>query len=65
MKILIHKTRKEKNITLEELEILTGISKTTLSSIENEKTSPRMHQLEAIAIALNVKVTDLFESEYK
>ena len=44
---------------------MTGISKSTLNNIDNEKVSPTLKQLEAIAKALNVKITDLFESEYK
>lgn len=65
MKILTYKVRKAKKVTLTQLEAMTGISKTTLNDIENEIMSPKMKQLEAIAIALNVRITDLFESEYK
>lgn len=65
MKILIYEARKKKNLTLRQLEALTGINRTTLNFIENGKASPKMCQLEAIAIALDVKITDLFESEYK
>lgn len=65
MKILTYKVRKEKKVTLTQLEAMTGISKTTLNDIENGKMSPKMKQLEAIAIALGVRITDLFESEYK
>lgn len=43
----------------------TGIGKSTLNNIENDKVSPTLFQLETIAIALKVKVTDLFESEYE
>ena len=59
------KARTDKNLTLVELSKLTGISKTTLNDIENGKTSPTLRQLEYIAIALNVRITDLFDSEYK
>lgn len=65
MKILIWKARKEKNLTLKQLEVLTGISKTTLNYIENGERSPKLEQLEKIAIVLNVRMTDLFESKYK
>ena len=37
----------------------------TLNNIENGKVSPTLFQLETIAIALEVRITDLFESEYK
>jgi transcriptional regulator with XRE-family HTH domain len=52
-------------LTLKQLEALTGISKSTLNTIENGITSPTLRQLEAIAAALDVKITDLFDSEYK
>lgn len=44
---------------------LTGISKTTLNDIENNKISPTIKQLENIAKALDIKITDLFDSRYK
>jgi len=65
MKILTWQARTKKDITLMQLEQMTGISKTTLNYIENGITSPTLRQLEAIAIALDVKITDLFDSEYK
>jgi transcriptional regulator with XRE-family HTH domain len=48
-----------------ELAKKSGIGKSTLNNIENGKVSPTLFQLETIAIALEVKITDLFESEYK
>ncbi len=65
MEVKTWKARTDKNLTLVELSKLTGISKTTLNDIENGKTSPTLRQLEYIAIALNVRITDLFDSEYK
>ena len=64
MEILTWQARTEKNLTLVQLEELTGISKSTLNTIENGITSPTLRQLEAIAAALDVKITDLFDSEY-
>lgn len=65
MKILVWEARHIKKITLKELATLSGISKTTINDIENEKLSPTLNQLEAIAKALNIRITDLFESKYK
>lgn len=65
MKILTWKARKSRNLTLRQLEALTGIGRTTLNKIENGTTSPTLKQLEKIAKALDMKMTDLFESEYK
>lgn len=65
MKVKTWQARAEKSITLKQLEQMSKISKTTLNDIENEKISPTLYQLEAIAKALDVKITDLFDSEYK
>jgi len=42
-----------------------GISKTALDNIENGVTSPTLFQLECIAKALDVRISDLYESKYK
>ncbi len=55
----------KKRFTLMELAKKSGIGKSTLNNIENGKVSPTLFQLEMIAIAMGVKITDLFESEYK
>lgn len=65
MEILTWQARTDRHLTLMQLEALTGISKSTLNTIENGITSPTLRQLEAIADALDVKITDLFDSEYK
>lgn len=65
MTVKTWEARTAKGITLKQLEGLSGISKTALNNIENGKTSPTLHQLEAIAKALDVRITDLFDSEYK
>lgn len=65
MKILTWQTRNNKKVTLVKLSKMTGISKSTLNNIENEKVSPTIAELEAIAKALEMKITDLFDSDYK
>ena len=65
MEIRTWHARHQKNITLKQLQDLTGINKTMLNDIENGKRSPTLDQLEKIAIVLNVRITELFKSEYK
>lgn len=65
MKILTWQARNSKKLTLVKLSEMTGISKSTLNNIENEKVSPTLAELETIAKALNMKITDLFDSQYK
>ena len=65
MKILTWQARNNKKVTLVKLSKMPGISKSTLNNIENEKVSPTIAELEAIAKALEMKITDLFDSDYK
>lgn len=65
MKILTWQARNDKKVTLVKLSKMTGISKSTLNNIENERVSPTLAELEAIAKALRMKITDLFDSDYK
>lgn len=65
MEVLTWQARTKRNLTLKQLSEMTDISKTTLNTIENGKTSPTLRQLEAIAIALDMKISDLYDSEYK
>lgn len=65
MEVLTWHARSKKGITLKQLEAATGIGKTTLNNIENGKVSPTLLQLEAIARALDMKISDLYDSEYK
>ena len=65
MEVLTWQARIRKNLTLRQLEDLTGISKSTLNTIENGKTSPTLRQLEAIAKATGKTISALYDSEYK
>lgn len=65
MKILVWEVRTSKGFASMELSKKSGIGKSTINNIENGKVSPTLFQLEMIAIALGVNITDLFESEYK
>lgn len=65
MKVILWEQRTSNGYTLMELAKKSGLGKSTLNNIENGKVSPTLFQLEMIAIALDTKITDLFESEYK
>ena len=65
MEILTWQARNNKKVALVKLSGLTGISKSTLNNIENGRVSPTIKQLETIAKALGVKISDLYESQYK
>ena len=65
MVILIDKVRKSKGLTYRKLSELSGIPKSTLRDLEIGVYSLRLDQLEKIAKAANVRITDLFNSVYK
>lgn len=65
MKILLWDIRTKKNITLEKLASASGISKSTIQRIESGAISPTMNTMEKLAKGLDMKITDLFESDYK
>ena len=53
--------RKARGITQEVLSLLSGISRVSISRIEDGKTSPTMRTLTRLARALKVPVSDLIE----
>jgi transcriptional regulator with XRE-family HTH domain len=65
MKILLDEIMYSKNISVRQLSIMSGIPRSTISDIMNEKHSPTLDNMELLAKALKVHITDLFESEYK
>lgn len=65
MKLKIKEVRKKRKLTQIELAKLTGISKSSISRYEREEIWPDMLEMEWIALAMNVKITDLFDSKVK
>lgn len=57
----IAKIREKKGLTIRQLEYKTGISKSTLSRIENNETKLYLELLEKISKALDCRVQDLFD----
>lgn len=65
MKILLGNIIYEKNLTHRQVEILTGVPRSTLSDIISGRTSPRMDTMERLAAGLKVHISDLYESDFK
>lgn len=57
----IRDIRKAKGYSIMKLKELTGLSKSTISEIENDKSSPTTATLEKIAKALDISINELFE----
>lgn len=61
IEILIKKVRLEKNMTLETLSKLSGISKGHLSKIERQERDPKLSTLIQIALSLKVDEKELYK----
>ena len=60
---VVHRNRKNKKWTLEQLAEQTGIHRTMISRIEKESFMPSVKQLEELASALDFEVTDIFAEQ--
>lgn len=65
MKILLKQIRIRKGLSLRQVEYMTGISHSALSRIENEEVDVGMTVLEEIAKGLHIRISDLYDSQYK
>ena len=65
MEMLLWRVRTSKNISIKNLSEMTGISTGALWNYENEVREPKLSQLEIIAKALDVRISDLYDSKYK
>lgn len=65
MKILLYKIMYSKNLSVRQVSLLTGISKSTISRIMNGDVSPTANQLELLAKGLKVRISDLIDTPYK
>lgn len=65
MKILLKNIMRTKNLTARQVERMTGVSKSTINRIAADQLMPRIDTLEEIAKGLNIRISDLYESEYK
>lgn len=61
IEILVKKVRLEKNMTLETLARLSGISKGHLSKIERQEREPKLSTIIQIALALKVDIEELYK----
>lgn len=65
MKILLDKIMLKKNLSVRQVSIATGISKSTISRIANGEISPTADTLELLAKGLKVRISDLIDSPYQ
>lgn len=65
MRILLDKIMTSKNLTIRQVSHLTGISKSSIQRIMNNEISPSADTLECLAKGLKIRISDLYESDYK
>lgn len=61
IEILIKEVRLKRNMTLDTLSKLSGVSKGHLSKIERQEREPKLSTLIQIALALKVDIKDLYK----
>ncbi len=65
MKILLDKIMFKENLSVRQVSIATGISKSTVSRIANGEISPTADTLELLAKGLKLRISDLIDSPYQ
>lgn len=65
MKILLAQIMYNRQLSIRQVSILTGLPKSTIQKVMNEQSNPTIRTLEQLAFGLNIKISDLYESEYQ
>ena len=55
----------EKNLSVRQVSIMTGVSKSAINKIMNGEVSPTIDTLERLAKGLKIRISDLLDSPYK
>ena len=65
MKILLDKIMYQKNMSIRQVSIVSGVSKSSVQECMNEDSNPTICTLEKLAAGLKCHITDLFDSQVK
>lgn len=65
MKILLSQIMYARNLSVRQLAILSGVSKSAIQQTMKEDLNPTIRTLEKLAAGLKCKITDLFDSDFK
>lgn len=65
MKILLGDIMYERNLKARQVEIMTGVPKSTVNRIANNPIIPLIDTLENLAKGLHIKISDLYESDFQ
>ena len=64
MKILLAEIMDKRNLTIRQVSIMTGLTKSTIHRIMNGRVSPSADTLELLAKGLKVRISDIIDSPY-
>lgn len=65
MKILLSQIMYERNLSVRQVSIMTGLAKSTIHKTMTEGSNPTLHTMEKLAAGLKCRISDLYESDYK
>lgn len=65
MKILLSQIMYERNLSVRQVSIMTGLAKSTIHKTMPEGSNPTLHTMEKLAAGLKCRISDLYESDYK
>lgn len=65
MKILLDEVMYQRNISIRQLQILSGVPRSSIEDIMSGRSMPRMDTMEKLAKALKCRISDLYESDFK
>lgn len=65
MRVLLGEIMYQKNLSVRQVSLMTGISKSNINRIINEEISPTADTLECLAKGLKIRIWDLIDSPYK
>lgn len=65
MEILLWEIMRDRNLTIRQVSIMTGLSRSTVHRVECGAVSPTMDQMEQLAAGLKVRISDLYHSDFQ
>lgn len=65
MRILLANIMYEKNLSIRQASLMSGVSKSSIQECMNENSNPKIQTLEKLAKGLKCHITDLFDSLVK
>lgn len=65
MKILLSEIMSKRKLSVRQVAIMTGLSKSAIQKTMDELSNPTMATMEKLAAGLKISIESLYESDYK